>query len=375
MGKRERQEAERSAQEEIRRNRSIQDSFVGGQRQELDRARAEAGEQRTEARTRLNQFAETGGMDPSATERLRGRFDTLWQNGGYDDLEGLRSRVRATSVTGGFDPAQLDSLRSDFSARQDSGGYDPTQLTALRRGYQSFVDTGGFSPEEEGAFRRHATSGVGATYKVMASDLARRNAITGGYSGGGETAQMARQMAQEAARAGTGAEVELASQKRAGRVAGLTGSSALESGVAGGVRDIMGLRRGLESDVAAGRRAGTSLETDLEGNVAANRRVAATAEADLESGNASRRIQAAGGLVELYRSDPGYVTSLTRNILDAWSTGGKLNAEQNSILEALSRQPGLFQNIMNGIATGAGVASLFIPGAPKPTGGKGKGQG
>ncbi len=371
MGKKERQNAENNANTEITRNRQLQDSFIGGQQRELDQARTDSSRLRGNIESRFNEFSESGGMDPTQTGILRDRTSQLWQNGGYDNLSGLRSRLRETSTTGGFDPTQLEALRREGAARQDTGGFNPEMLGRLRTGYTGMIDNGGVTDDEANAFRRHATAGVGATYSSLRTELGRRSAITGGYAGGGETAAMARQAAQEAARAGTGAEVDLAAQRRTGRTAGLTGLSGLESNVAGGVRDVMQQRGELESAVATGRQRGLGMETQLETDVASNRRAAVQAQQDLEQGIASRRIQAAGGLTQLYQADPGYVNALTRSIVDAWSTGGKLNAEQTQILEQLSRQPGLFQNIMQGIATGAGVASLFVPGAPKPEGKKG----
>jgi hypothetical protein len=96
--------------------------------------------------------------------------------------------------------------------------------------------------------------------------------------------------------------------------------------------------------------------------VAGNRIKASQAEQDLATGAADQRIRAAGGMANLYQASPGYVTDMVKSILQSQQQGGQLSTQQTQIMEELSKQPGLFQTIMNNVMQMGGMAAGIMTG-------------
>lgn len=197
-----------------------------------------------------------------------------------------------------------------------TGAYDPNEYKSisgnnadLRSRYQSLADTGGISEDTANAMRRQTASGVQSVYATAGANLARQKATQPGGGGGGETAEMARQVAQEQAKGVTGVNAQIGQLRQQGTIAGLEGI----------------------------------------GNV--NR-----AQQDLASGAAQQKIQAAGGLQQLYSSDPGYVHDLLQNIQQEYATTGQLSEQNANIMQEISKQPGLFSTIMGSVGAVGSLA-------------------
>lgn len=239
--------------------------------------------------------------------------------------------IQQAQTTGGYDPTQLTGLRQSAQQFTQTGGYDPAALAKITGGYQSFADTGGFTPDQEAAFRRRATSGVPAIYDVLGAQAERERSLTGGLGTGGQISQMARQMAQEQSKAATGAEVDLASQERAGKLAGLSGLT----GVAG--------------DVAGARRAGFGQQLGLESGVAQG------------VGQANQQMS------HLFDSSTGQINALGNQILAQYGLSDAADETKLKVLQSLSQAPGVLGNIAQGIgqvgniATGISGLGAMIP--------------
>lgn len=121
--------------------------------------------------------------------------------------------------------AKNDGDRAKSSAQGNAAKTEAATssfTSGLGSDYSDINKTGGFTPGEEADFVNSATSGVGNTYNVLSRQLQQEKARTGGLGGGGETAQMARHMAQDQATAGTNARVGLNQVKTGNRLAGLS---------------------------------------------------------------------------------------------------------------------------------------------------------
>jgi hypothetical protein len=324
---------------------------AGGLTGQISDATSKANEAWKSASSGFGDIASSGGYDPDVLKGLRSNVGRLADTGGYDQdqLASLRKNLASSRETGGFDPAQLQKLR-------DTGGYDPDQLASIRSGYKNFADTGGFSDAEKANFRTRATSGVDATYGILQQEAERRRALTGGMGGGGETAQMARQLSQTQAQSSLNAEDDLASQIRTGKLAGLGGTTALEGSVAGnraateanvasGNRDILGQTAALEGNVAGGIRSGVGAQSALEGNVAAN------------------KITGTQGMAGLYNSASGQITAAGQQVLARLGIDSGNQQYALSVLTELSKSPGILDNILK-IGSAAAGAVGGAMGAP-----------
>jgi len=80
--------------------------------------------------------------------------------------------------------------------------------------------TGGISEDEAQKMETTATRGVSSVYDVLGAEAKRKAAITGGYGGSGEIAQMARQAGQKQAEALTTSQANIAGIRQRGREAG-----------------------------------------------------------------------------------------------------------------------------------------------------------
>jgi hypothetical protein len=229
--------------------------------------------------------------------------------------------IETSQQTGGFDPEQLTKLRTQTNAFTDTGGYDPAAIAKITGGYQNFADTGGFTPDQEASFRRRATSGVPAIYDVLGAQAERQRSLTGGLGTGGQISQMARQMSQEQSKAATGAEVDLASQERTGKLAGL-----------GGLQSV-------GNDVASGRRAGLG------------------ASIGLEQGVASGRNTANQQMSNLYNITTGEISDQGKQILAQYGLEDASAETQLKVLASLAGAPGALGNIAQGVGQVGGIVS------------------
>lgn len=262
--------------------------------------------------------------------------------GSYDPTayEEVSSQNKSNIATGGYDPAKMSQLQKGYTdlTANGMGGINPDQAAKIRSGYENLASTGGISDDTANSMRRESASNVQGIYSTLGSNLARTNRAQG-ITAGGETAQMARQAAEESAKATTGVNAQVGQLRQQGTIAGLGGLSNFEQGAASGQREALAGESSLATSEAQGRLS------------------ASAAQQELASGAAQQRIQAAGGLANLYSSAPGYVTSLVQQIMQSQSVTGQLTTEQTQIMQELAKTPGLFDNIMKGISVAAGAAS------------------
>jgi hypothetical protein len=182
--------------------------------------------------------------------------------------------------TGGYSQPQLNTLESQESS--NLGGLDPGSLSQLSGQYQNLISSGGISDATTAAMQRQATSGVSNIYGVLGQNLARNKSVTGGEGGGGETAQMARQLSGAESNAVTGVNAEVGQLRQQGTEAGLSGASNLAASQAAAQNAAANTFSGTQSGVASGVQTGAG----LVGNVAGQ--------------NLSGNLASAGGLTNLY---------------------------------------------------------------------------
>lgn len=225
------------------------------------------------------------------------------------------SGLTQQQTTGGYDPGQLTGLRSTGAQFTQTGGYDPTQLAKITGGYQTFADTGGYTPEQANNFLNQATSGVTGTYDVLANQLKANTAAQGGRQTG-EISQLARNLGQDQANATLAAKTGLDTMVNQNKLAGLGGLS------------------NVNADVAAGRRSAFGQNIGLEGGVASGVQGANQALSNMSLDQMNQLLS---------------------------SYGLQFGTQQQAIdaLTQLSKNPGLFGNILQGISTIGGTAAKF----------------
>lgn len=321
MGKGERKQATKMATDASAKINAQGDATQSQLQDDLTGAKAEATDTMGKAKeSLLGMGGPTGAYDPEKYAKTEAQND---QN----------------IKTGGYDPAQLEKTRGDINTNIGTGGYDPGQVDKLRGGYESLIKTGGLDDATAGAMRRQAAGASQAVYSTLGTNMARKQAAAGFGGAGGETAQMARQAGQSAAVATTGANAEIGKLKQSGTIAGLGGAT------------------GLEGDIAHGKTTAVGQEAGLEGDVAKGTLEASKANQDLATGAAQQKIQAAGGLINLVNSDPGYVKTLVQGILESQRTTGQLTTAQSQIMQEISKQPGAFQTALGDIVALSGAAA------------------
>lgn len=200
-----------------------------------------------------------------------------------------------TGVQSGMQQPSFNSAYGAYNTATTTGGYDPTQYANTLGGYNAMASTGGFTPAQETAYMDQATSGVTNTGNVLASQLAQSKAKTGGLGGGGEAAQMARQLEQTQAGAEQGAAVNLNQQINANKLAGLGGSAGLQASQAG------------------------------------------------------NKLAAAGGLSSLYNTATGQITALGNQILQMYGIDSSNQQAALAALTNLATQSGSSQGILGNI--------------------------
>jgi len=171
----------------------------------------------------------------------------------------------ATNIynTGGYQQPQLGTLENQETS--NLGGLDPTALAKLSGQYQDLISSGGISDATQAAMQRQATSGVGSIYGILSQQQERNKAVTGGEGGGGETAEMARQLSQQESNAITGVNAEVGQLRQQGTEAGLAGASNLASSQAAAQNAAANIFGSTLGGVAGGSQYGASLLSGLGG--------------------------------------------------------------------------------------------------------------
>jgi hypothetical protein len=353
MGKREQRQAEQMAKDNTQRAQGAEDEMRGFMKGELGGATETARDTYGAARSGYGDYmGGTGAYDPASYNVVSKQNQQNIGTGGYDPgrVSSIRSDIDRNVQTGGYTGDEYSQLTGG-----GLGGVNAEQAGVVRDAYGNLIKTGGLSDEAAGAMRRQAAGTTQSIYSTLGSKLARSQSIAGMGGAGGETAQMARQAAQAGAVATTGANAEIGKLRQAGTIAGVGGLAQFEQGVGAGNRAAL-------SDVAGNRLRSTDQSINLETNRARNVLDASKSEQDLVTNAAQQRIQAAGGLVNLYNSSPGYVNDLVKGIMQQQSVTGQLTTQQAQIMQELSKNPGLFQTIMNSVTQLGGAAAGVMTG-------------
>lgn len=138
------------------------------------------------------------------------------------------AQQQMSDIKSGLGATTADLQGQVQPAREQAGrayGYASSKAMGLAEGEANpyatnLAVTGGISEDEAQKMETAATRGVRSVYDVLGAEAKRRAAITGGYGGSGEIAQMARQSGQRQAEAVTGAKAETARLRQTGRMAG-----------------------------------------------------------------------------------------------------------------------------------------------------------
>jgi hypothetical protein len=249
-------------------------------------------------------------------------------------LSPATSAASAVNATGGYAQPQLNTLESQES--QNLGGLDPGALASLSGQYQNLISSGGISDATAAAMQRQAVSGVGSLYGTLNNQQQRTQAATGGQGGGGQTAEMARQLGQSEASAITGVNADVGQLRQQGTEAGLSGASNLAASQAAAQNAAANTFSGTQSGVAGGIQSGANLlsglgSTALSGNLA----------------SAGGLTNVAGGLTNIAGEQAGlYGTELGAQGTDLSAMSGIANAQQ-----------GVGGNILQGVGALGGLAS------------------
>jgi len=293
-----------------------------------------------------NQQSELGGATAGYTAQQT--------TGGYDptQLATLRSNTSGIAATGGYDPTQLAAIQSAQATNvgaagniASTGGYDPTQLGVINTGYDSLAANGGFDPNQANQFLESATSGTANTYASLMQQVQQQNAATGGYGGGAETSQMARQLGQAQAANTLNANVSLNQQETANKLAGLGGEASVQQNLAG--NELAGVNAGTSA---------TTAEGNLASSVAGAKAGGVQQQQNLEASVAQGIQAASNGLANLYNTTSNTITTQGSQIIQLLGMEQASQADQVAALSAISKNPTVLQNIISGAAQLAGAA-------------------
>ena len=177
----------------------------------------------------------------------------------------------------------------------------------------------------------------------MQQQAMRNRTATGGLGMGGDSAQMARQLAQTQATSSRDALLGLNEQQTKNRISGLGGLLDTAKGVAdsrsGAVRDL----GSLESNVSQGRLMGQGQESTL-----LNQRGA------LEGEIATGRREGTAGLGRLYDTSSSRGLGYGNLANENFGTGLSGMGDASKIMAELSKNPGLLNSILQGVGGVAG---------------------
>ena len=216
--------------------------------------------------------------------------------------------------TGGFSPTQLAGLRSQFSQWAPTGGMDPAQVSQVEQGYGNLAATGGWSQPMQAAYMRSAAQPIQQTASA-AADAARRAASAGGGSAQAAIADISQGVGAQQASAIPAAALGLNQQITANQLQGLGGQAGFQGQLAGARQGVGGLQAGLEGAVAQG----------------------------VQGANA--------GLSGLFGQTSQNVNTLANQQLAGLGLQFGTEANAAQIMQALSKNPGLFQTGLGDIVS------------------------
>jgi hypothetical protein len=245
--------------------------------------------------------------------------------------------------TGGYAAPQLSSLEGQENTNLQ--GLDPTALSGLSSQYQDLISSGGISDATAAAMQRQAVAGVGSVYGTLNNQLNRTKETTGGQGGGGETAEMARQLSSSEANAVTGVNAQVGQLRQQGTEAGLSGASNLTAAQAQAQNSAANTFSGTQSGVASGMQTGANLLNSV-GSTAVN--------ADLSS---------AGGLANIAGLTAQQQQALQSDTLGTQTLG--VSGEQgflSSMGNTANAQQGPFGDFLSYLKAVSGPAAALATG-------------
>lgn len=296
-----------------------------------------------------NQASQSQGLEDQRAQEMKDQLSAR-RNAAQNQLEPVQSQVRGANTsqlaTGGIDPEGLQRTRSaidrtgTISSRlattptndERGAGITAASYGRGREGYDELARTGGFNPEQSARFLRSSTAPVAAMYARMKDEQNRRG-MTQGFTS--SDARLLRGAANAGGEASTRANVELESQQRQGRLAGLGGLERTRE--AAGQEFQAGLNANTTALSAAGSLSGTEARNNL----------------DLELGRA-RGVQDAINSTQRYlESVHGELTEADRmQISNRLAQLGMTQASINALLGSASQQASGLQTVsaIGGIA-------------------------
>lgn len=318
-----------------------------------------------------NQLNYQGGTAQNVLNNVTGKMNDQYGNfmQNYNSAAGRQPQDYAdimsgykninSGITGAYQP--LISSAQDFATGRTGGvGLDNTNVNDAIAGFKNYSQTGGFSGDDLADIRARAVSPTRSIYSSAQANLARQNALSGGYSPNSAAAQsqMARNMSQQISDADIAANANIAQMVQQGKLYGLTGMS----------------NAALQQQANAIQAAAASNQARLGGLQAWNTGLAG------EYGN---QLAGLAGQRDLYGTSPGLMGTTGNQLLGAQQNLLTGSGQQNNLSLGLtgaqiqkSQIPGDFAQTMGNIGSGlgligntAGAISGLIPYKPGLAGG------
>lgn len=322
------------ANKEAKKTTSMIDQQARTQQAEhaTDRSYIQAGQARS--------GAEAGGLRDEILGGYRNLASGRDVNGGAFSGSGGGGGYNAKLL--GLDPSLVD-LEGKY--KNLSGGMD----RALG-GYDEFAKTGGVSDADRANIRSRGAETGSAIFGNLKNEMARRNAVSGGY-GGGMSGSMARLAREQGIAAGKGArdtEMDISNTVRQGRLAGLSGQERIGgAGYAGA------------SDVANTRQSVLAQNVDAQNQAAAHN----SSISNSRSGDGLRAQMAGlGGLQDMYGATPSELARYDsmmmgeRGMTDE-SAQGALGLRNRNV----GQETSAFDRAMQVANAAGGIGQAFMP--------------
>lgn len=299
-------------------------------------------------------------MSPTGTLQSR--------NIGYENIAAPRS----------INVSELRDTLGGYKGFRDTGGLSGENISRMRGmgGFDEFATSGGYTPTSIANIKAQALSPISSYATGTRDELARRQALTGGYAPGFDAAnrQLQRDTSRAIADTSLAANVGIQDRINQGRMWGIGGIAQSEGALAGMQTGNRLAALGGEGNIGHSlssfdaRDIENQMQTEMfnkqMSDSVARFNAGMATEADLFNIQNAQAQRAAGmgGLQGLYNTDVGqYQNELDRrNALLGGQTQANLSYLNNQ--GQLAVQPGIGGNIMGAIGTAAGIGSQwFVP--------------
>jgi hypothetical protein len=298
----------------------------------------------------------------------------------YGDVESMYREFMGKS--GGLDPdrvATMDNILGKYTPHTQFGAGSAEDAARLRGGgvYDEMARTGGINDVGARDIRQRAALTGSSVYKNLGSDINRMASAAGG--GGPAMAaaasRMARQGSQAAGQNALGADIDIESQRRQGKLAGAQGMSTTEQAIQDNIQRALGSQfagnQGLAEQIRGGRQWGTQgLEGVAQAEGAASAASAANASADERYRN-QMMMAGLGGLMDLRGQETGMESGYDQQRLGSRGVWGQnaagginqriQNNPQKSFLDYLQPAMGAASSVLGGMGGGGGGMNWQTP--------------